>query len=186
MMSPCNSIEHPWEPSQKIFFICDVPHIVKCIRNHLKKHTYGMAGDHQINFKHYVALYESEKSKHTRVVPKLTKAHVAPDNLQKMSVRLATQVINDFLDLLNTTEKNSVEKGLKLCASNLTTESLRVTLVSTLDIIKFLLDQGAHYVLTAKLNQDTLEAAVSYSESTYMTDRMAPHLPTGFELLRRQ
>lgn len=42
MMSPCNSIEHPWEPSQKIFFICDVPHVVKCIRNHLKKHTYGM------------------------------------------------------------------------------------------------------------------------------------------------
>ncbi|XP_049276172.1 LOW QUALITY PROTEIN: uncharacterized protein LOC125760320 [Rhipicephalus sanguineus] len=238
MMSPCNSIEHPWEPSQKIFFICDVPHIVKCIRNHLKKHTYGMAGDHQINFAHYVALYEAEKSKHTRVVPKLTKAHVAPDNLQKMSVRLATQlfsrgtaigiriyreagteglrgsegtevftrllndlfdalniklpergikrhskeiqassgsssyvlmlivcgyftsfiqVIKDFLEMLNSTEKNSVEQGLKLFASQQTTQSLRVTLMSTLEVIEFLLDEGAHYVLTAKLNQDPLE-----------------------------
>ncbi|KAK8772159.1 hypothetical protein V5799_024595 [Amblyomma americanum] len=155
MMSPRNYIEHPWEPSQKI--ICDVPHVVKCIRNHLKKHTYGMAGDHQINFSHYVALYEAERNKHTRVVPKLTKAHVAPDNLQEISVHLATQVIKGFLDMLNVTEKNSMEEGLKLFASQLTTESLRVTLLSVLDIIEFLLDQGAHYVLTAKLNQDPLE-----------------------------
>ncbi|XP_075526865.1 uncharacterized protein LOC142558597 [Dermacentor variabilis] len=59
--------------------------------------------------------------------------------------------------MLNVTEKNAVEKGLKLFTSQLTTESLRVTLLSTLDIIEFLLDQGAHYVLTAKLNQDPLE-----------------------------
>lgn len=59
--------------------------------------------------------------------------------------------------MLNVTEKNAVEKGLKLFASQLTTESLRVTLLSTLDIIDFLLDQGAHYVLTEKLNQEPLE-----------------------------
>ncbi|KAL1420011.1 hypothetical protein MTO96_024718 [Rhipicephalus appendiculatus] len=105
MMSPCNSTEHPWEPSRKIFVICDVPHIVKCTRNHLKKHIYGM-------------------------------------------------VIKDFLEMLNSTEKNSVEQGLKLSALEQTTESLRVTLMSTLEIIEFLLYQGAHYVLTAKLKQD--------------------------------
>ncbi|KAH7959638.1 hypothetical protein HPB49_012658 [Dermacentor silvarum] len=49
-------------------------------------------GDHQINFSHYVTLFDTEKDKHLRVVPKLTRAHVAPDNLQKMSVRLATQM----------------------------------------------------------------------------------------------
>ncbi|KAL1446135.1 hypothetical protein MTO96_028893 [Rhipicephalus appendiculatus] len=90
--SPRHYIENPSDPSQKIYFVCDVPHIMKCIRNHLLKHNYGMAGDHQINFKHYTALYEVEKDKHVRVVPKLTKAHVAPDNLRKQSVRLATQV----------------------------------------------------------------------------------------------
>ncbi|XP_077564453.1 uncharacterized protein LOC144179904 [Haemaphysalis longicornis] len=89
--STCHHIEHPCEPSQRIYFICDVPHIIKCIRNHLKKHTYGLAGDHKINFGHYVTLFETEKDKHLRVVPKPTRAHVAPDNLQK-GVRLSTQV----------------------------------------------------------------------------------------------
>ncbi|KAL1443203.1 hypothetical protein MTO96_030397 [Rhipicephalus appendiculatus] len=51
-------------------------------------------GDHQINFGHYVTLFDTEKDKHLRVVPKLTRAHVAPDNLQKMSVRLATQLFS--------------------------------------------------------------------------------------------
>ncbi|KAH7978010.1 hypothetical protein HPB49_004155 [Dermacentor silvarum] len=215
MDATCHFIEHPWEPSQNIYFICDVPHIVKCIRNHLRKHTYGMAGDLRINFQHYVTLYETEKKKHVRVVPKLTEAHVSPDNLRKMSVRLATQLfsrgtsiglrvyreanvpglkdsegtetftrmLNDvfdalnvklpcrgirhhskeiqtmkqFLEVLNVTEQNAVEKGTKLFASQLTTESLRVTLLSTLDIINYLFNKGALYVLTAKLNQDPLE-----------------------------
>ncbi|KAH7944045.1 hypothetical protein HPB52_014878 [Rhipicephalus sanguineus] len=213
--STCHFIEHPLEPSQNIYFICDIPHVIKCIRNHLKKHTYGMAGDHQINFQHYVTLYETEKNKQLRVVPKLTRAHVAPDNLCKMSVCLATQlfsrstsigikvyreakvpgfehsegteaftkiindlfdalnvklpsqgirpgsekiqVIKDFLALLNTTERNTVCNGLKLFASQMTTEAMRVTLLSTLDIIEYLFGQGAHYILTAKLNQDPLE-----------------------------
>ncbi|KAM7312928.1 uncharacterized protein ISCGN_009832 [Ixodes scapularis] len=88
------SSRHPWEPSQNIYFVSDVPHIVKCIRNHLRKQTYGMAGDLRINFLHYVTLYETEKTRHVRVVPKLTEAHVAPDNLRKMSVRLATQLFS--------------------------------------------------------------------------------------------
>ncbi|XP_077564937.1 uncharacterized protein LOC144180470 [Haemaphysalis longicornis] len=59
--------------------------------------------------------------------------------------------------MLNTTERNAVKKNLKLFASQQTTESLRVTLLSTIDVIAFLLAQGANYVLTAKLNQDPLE-----------------------------
>lgn len=67
------------------------------------------------------------------------------------------QVIEDFLVMLNETERNSIEKNTKLFASQLTTESLRVTLMSVLDIITLLLDKDVRYVLTAKLNQDPLE-----------------------------
>ncbi|KAH9385086.1 hypothetical protein HPB48_027125 [Haemaphysalis longicornis] len=67
------------------------------------------------------------------------------------------KVIEDFLVMLNETEKNSIEKNTKLFASQLTTESLRVTLMSVLDIITLLLDKDVRYVLTAKLNQDPLE-----------------------------
>ncbi|KAH7933277.1 hypothetical protein HPB49_011123 [Dermacentor silvarum] len=67
------------------------------------------------------------------------------------------QLLKAFLEMLNTTEQNSVKKNLKLFASQQTTQSLRVTLLSTIDIIEYLLAQGAHYVLTAKLNQDPSE-----------------------------
>lgn len=65
--------------------------------------------------------------------------------------------MKQLLEVLNVTERNAVEKGTRLFASQLTTESLRVTLMSTLDIINYLFDKGAYYVLTAKLNQDPLE-----------------------------
>ncbi|KAH6947474.1 hypothetical protein HPB50_019067 [Hyalomma asiaticum] len=190
-------------------------------------HNQPKAGDHQINFQHYVTLYETEKNKQLRVVPKLTRAHVAPDNLRKMSVCLATQelfsrstslgikvyreakvpgfeqsegteaftkinndlfdvlnvklpsqgirpgsekiqVIKDFLALLNTTERNAVCSGLKLFASQMMTEAMRVTLLSTLDIIEYLFGQGAHYILTAKLNQDPLETG---AHMNYLLER---------------
>ncbi|XP_065309419.1 uncharacterized protein [Dermacentor albipictus] len=65
--------------------------------------------------------------------------------------------MKQFLEVLNVTEQNAVEKGTKLFASQLKTKSLRVTLLSTLDIINYLFNKGALYVLTAKLNQDPLE-----------------------------
>lgn len=52
-----------------------------------------------------------------------------------------------------------MDKGTKLFASQLTTESLRVALLSTLDVISYLFEKEAVYVLTAKLNQDPLEVA---------------------------
>lgn len=49
-------------------------------------------GEHKVNFDHYRVLQEVESKQQLRVVPKLTKEHVAPDNLRKMNVRLAVQV----------------------------------------------------------------------------------------------
>ncbi|KAL1417159.1 hypothetical protein MTO96_000642 [Rhipicephalus appendiculatus] len=68
------------------------------------------------------------------------------------------QVIKDFLNMLNETERNHCEKNTLLFASRQTMESLRVTLLSVLDIIEDLFAAGGtQYVLTAKLNQDPLE-----------------------------
>lgn len=122
MVSTRHKIPHPCLPDGKyLHFICDVPHAIKCVRNHLLKHRYGQvctfvctremnflffcakkqilifyrafqAGEHQINFGHYKVLFDVEKEKHLKVVPKLKEAHVQPNNLQKMNVRLATQV----------------------------------------------------------------------------------------------
>ncbi|KAG0443013.1 hypothetical protein HPB47_015378 [Ixodes persulcatus] len=37
----CHKLEHPCDPSKTLYFLCDVPHIMKCIRNHLKIHRFG-------------------------------------------------------------------------------------------------------------------------------------------------
>ncbi|KAG0435239.1 hypothetical protein HPB47_018604, partial [Ixodes persulcatus] len=55
------------------------------------------------------------------------------------------KIIKDFLELLSLTEQNSVSNNTKLFASQMTTESTRSTLMSTLNIIEYLLNQGAHY-----------------------------------------
>lgn len=48
--------------------------------------------EHKVNIDHYRVLQEVKRRQHLRVVPKLTKEHVNPDNLRKMNVRLAAQV----------------------------------------------------------------------------------------------
>ncbi|KAH7973296.1 hypothetical protein HPB52_023361 [Rhipicephalus sanguineus] len=168
-----------------------------------------------INFGHYRLLHNTEKAMQLKVVPKLTSSHVNPGKLEKMCVRLATQllsrsvaiglkfyreqqypgfedtqgtenftllmnnifdalnakcpitgiyknspkikVIQDFLGMLNTTERTSRLDNTRMFASQMTMESLRVTLMSVLDIITFLHSRDVPYVLTAKLNQDPLE-----------------------------
>ncbi|KAH6935093.1 hypothetical protein HPB50_003409 [Hyalomma asiaticum] len=50
------------------------------------------AGTDCINFKHCERLYDADKESHFKIVPKLTSSHVKPSKLEKMNVRLATQV----------------------------------------------------------------------------------------------
>lgn len=59
--------------------------------------------------------------------------------------------------MLNSTEKSCKEDNTKMFASQMTIESLRVTLMSILDVIDLLHKQGVPYVVTVKLNQDPLE-----------------------------
>ncbi|KAH6948676.1 hypothetical protein HPB50_025849 [Hyalomma asiaticum] len=51
-------------------------------------------GEHNINFDHYRKLQEVDGKHQLRVVPKLTKEHVSPDDLRKMNVRLAVQLFS--------------------------------------------------------------------------------------------
>ncbi|KAH8026343.1 hypothetical protein HPB51_020049 [Rhipicephalus microplus] len=90
---PKHRVDHPCVPDQQLYFLCDVPHI-KCIRNHLMRHKYGMIGEHKINFDHYRRLQEVDGKQQLRVVPKLTKEHVSPDNLRKKNVSLAVELFS--------------------------------------------------------------------------------------------
>ncbi|KAH7934718.1 hypothetical protein HPB51_028915 [Rhipicephalus microplus] len=168
IMSPCNSIEHPWEPSQKISLSVTFPHVVKCIRIILKKHTYGMLFSRgtAIGIRTYreagveglrgsegteaftillndlfdalnIKLPKRGIKRHSKEIQASPSSISYVVNLVLIGALTFTsfiQVIKNFLEMLNSTEKNSVKQGLKLFASQQTTQSLRVTLMSTLEI----------------------------------------------------
>jgi len=72
------------------------------------------------------------------------------------------KVLKQNLLWLDEWEKN-LEDGLiqeKEFLTKATSESLRLTLKSTIDLVLFLLEEcGFSYVLTSKLNQDNLEVS---------------------------
>ncbi|KAH7978767.1 hypothetical protein HPB49_006698 [Dermacentor silvarum] len=92
-------IAHPCIDGAFLHFMCDVPHIIKSVRNRMMKHKYGLIGEHQANYQHYERLFETEKKAHIKVVPKLTEYHVKPQRLQTMNVRLATQLFSQSVGI---------------------------------------------------------------------------------------
>ncbi|XP_077513310.1 uncharacterized protein LOC144124488 [Amblyomma americanum] len=93
--SPCHKIQHPCLPEGKyLHFMCDIPHIVKLVRNLLLKHRYCQAGDYSIDFSHYQLRFETERKNHLNR-SSINCAHVQPTNLQRMNVRrLAVQLFS--------------------------------------------------------------------------------------------
>ncbi|KZS06543.1 Uncharacterized protein APZ42_029972 [Daphnia magna] len=98
-----NSIKHPTADTD-IYFLRDAPHLFKCIRNHIFNHKDVQASGKTINsdllnlFKHDTVRCSTGLS----VVTKLKPVHLNPNSFQKMSVKLAVQVLS-----------NSVADGLK-------------------------------------------------------------------------
>lgn len=78
---------------QKIYMIHDVPHLMKLIRNNLKKHRFRY-GQKTANWKHIKKFWDLDKTRVPRMCPKLTKYHFDLTSFSKMKVKLATQVFS--------------------------------------------------------------------------------------------
>lgn len=90
----------------KIYYMFDVPHLLKCVRNNLM--TCDFIFDSKIaKWSHIIKLYCEDKKRTIRLAPKLNDIHVKPNNFQKMRVKLAAHVlsrtvasaINTYVDL---------------------------------------------------------------------------------------
>uniref|UniRef100_A0A2A4J5S8 THAP-type domain-containing protein n=1 Tax=Heliothis virescens TaxID=7102 RepID=A0A2A4J5S8_HELVI len=78
---------------QKIYYIFDVPHLIKCIRNNLLTHNF-VCDDKKISWEYIELMYSSQKENMLGLIPKLTDAHINPNTLQKMRVKYAAQVFS--------------------------------------------------------------------------------------------
>lgn len=96
-----NSVQHPCPSSstdadRRLFFLSDYVHLVKCIRNNLLNRKFFHFQDGVVKRQHYIDLHRLDSMNGgLKVAPKLTEAHINPNNLQRMNVRLAVQLFSN-------------------------------------------------------------------------------------------
>ena len=77
----------------KIFALYDPPHLLKNMRNNLKKHGF-VHDEHKIHWWDIVNFYNFDKAGPIRMAPKLTDDHFSLAMFTKMRVNLAAQVLS--------------------------------------------------------------------------------------------
>jgi len=76
-----------------VHIVCDVPHLLKSIQNKFLKYDIQIEGS-VASWKHIDHFYQQDKVSPIRLVPRLTDRHVEINNVQKMRVSLAAQVLS--------------------------------------------------------------------------------------------
>lgn len=101
------SITHPLDPQRLLFFIFDVVHILKCIRNNwISKRTHKcqfLFPDIDImtktlfiaDFQHLESLYDFEKKSLVKLAHQLSYKVLYPSTIQKQNVKLALGIFNE-------------------------------------------------------------------------------------------
>lgn len=78
---------------RKIYYILDVPHLMKCLRNDLLSSNFHL--DRNVISWYYIEqLYENQKEKKVMIIPKITKSHVEPNNNDRKKVQYAVQIFS--------------------------------------------------------------------------------------------
>ncbi|CAI6377798.1 unnamed protein product [Macrosiphum euphorbiae] len=111
---------------KKIFFIYDMPHLVKSIRNNLLSGNFEI-NNNIVSFKDIRKTYETDIKNTARAMTKITPAHLAPNAFQKMTCKLAIQLFS-----------NSVSAAIKTCVS--TGELISDTAINTSNFISVIND----------------------------------------------
>lgn len=83
---------------QKIFFLFDTPHLVKCVRNNLRQHTLKI-GPETVDWSHIVKLHESSHPLRPRLAPNVTDKHIYKTPFGDMNVSRAVQVLSATMSL---------------------------------------------------------------------------------------
>lgn len=78
---------------KKVYTLFDIPHLFKSVRNSLLGGGKICIGNDKISWDVIVKLYKNDQS-NLRMIHKLSDRHVYPDNFEKMSVKLATQIFS--------------------------------------------------------------------------------------------
>lgn len=81
--------------SSDVYFIFDVPHLVKTTRNNLLTYDLLLDGGSRVQWAFIKEFYACNHPLKVRLAPKLTNSHISPTVFGRMKVKLATQVFSD-------------------------------------------------------------------------------------------
>lgn len=99
---------------RKIYYIYNVPNLMKCLRNSLMKYNFKFDG-RVVRWENIISVYENDKSQNVRLAPRLTDSHVQPNRFQKRIVRYAVQVFSnsvaEMLKMYKPSESLQTAKG---------------------------------------------------------------------------
>ncbi|CAH1736938.1 unnamed protein product [Aphis gossypii] len=160
-----NYFQNPYDSSRKVFVFSDAPHLLKTVRNSLfeKKQLLVHPSNNPIKWNYYYNIFKIEKNSILKVCPKLSCNHFELNNLSKMKVKYAVQVLNETLEWFLKWESNLNDNliGKNDFLTQNTADGLKITLQSTIDAVNYLLNEkNFAYVLTSKFNQDRLEVNI--------------------------
>lgn len=79
--------------NEQIFFMYDTPHLMKSIRNNFMKYNFS-SNDSVAKWDYIKAFYNMDQQMSIRLTPKLTEKHIYCNTVDKMRVKLATQVLS--------------------------------------------------------------------------------------------
>lgn len=85
-------VEHPCDKNRLLFLSFDPCHILKNVRSQFLAHDIGPDGE--ISSRHIKKLYELQKKMIIKPVRYLSRKHVFPNNIEKMNVARAVQVLS--------------------------------------------------------------------------------------------
>ncbi|KAH8033710.1 hypothetical protein HPB51_015546 [Rhipicephalus microplus] len=162
--------EHPCEPSKQVHVVIDPPHIFKCIRNNLLKvGKFLLFSESTASAMEFYSEQEDCKKLHgsaatsqfTRTLNKLFDClnSRGPDHV-RFNEAQHIAVLKDSIAWLDNWEKyiKTLPTQRQVCfLSKQTCGALRLTLHSSVALIKSLLLSGFRYVLVGNFGQDPLE-----------------------------
>lgn len=85
-------IQHPEDPSRKLFLAFDQCHLIKNVRSQFLARDLGNGGE--VSSSHLKNLYRMQQGSLVKPVRFLTRKHVFPSNIEKMNVSRAVQVLS--------------------------------------------------------------------------------------------
>lgn len=98
-----SSIAHPVFPGQQLYFLADVPHVLKNIRNCLLSQDIILPNDvvHEfglpcptVSISHIRKVIDVQAKSTFKIAPSLSKKHVNPKQYEKMKVNIAAQLLS--------------------------------------------------------------------------------------------